>query len=283
MLTHPPSLHHNIQQKGIAMSIFTYNEIPLNEITSDDIEKYYGFIYLTLDTKHNKIYIGQRRFNTINSWYDYMGSGVIIRRIIKNRGKSQLRRFILKLCTSDEIDSDEIYFIKKYNSMDREIGYNLCEGGNTTNGLKLKPTQVDVIRVRTTKLWKTPKYRELKIKQSKLMWEDVNCRNKIIKSMNESWTDERRYTHAKQVSDRYKDPEYKKKCSDEIKSRYQNKEFLKKVCKLIRCVDMDGNLIWEDYIGKKGLIELKLDPKSVYQCCNGKQKSHKGFNFSYIE
>lgn len=91
-----------------------------------------GFIYKTTCDVNGKIYIGKRYLDTANKKRTavYLGSGVNILRAIKKYGKEHFSREVLKICFSDsELNEQEIYFIEKFNSRDRNVGYNLAEGG----------------------------------------------------------------------------------------------------------------------------------------------------------
>ena len=95
--------------------------------------KYY-FIYKTIDTKNNKIYVGKHTTDNIDD--GYLGSGKIIKNKIKKYGKSYFRREILEHCTEHNINDREIYWIDKLNSMNENIGYNLSLGGTGGNNVK---------------------------------------------------------------------------------------------------------------------------------------------------
>ena len=120
-------------------------------------------IYKTIDIKTNLIYIGKDSKNDIN----YLGSGTIIQRVIKNRLKEYVENILddifeenkytftnsykkeyLHLLFKKEILEDGIYkleelkyreeyWIEYYNATDRTIGYNIIKesfgGDNFTN------------------------------------------------------------------------------------------------------------------------------------------------------
>lgn len=99
-----------------------------------------GYIYKTTDKKTNKIYIGKHKSNKFES-YNYIGSGLIISNI-KNKcieeGISLEERFLIELIdtaeTNEELNNKEIYYIDKFNSRNREIGYNIRKGGDCGPG-----------------------------------------------------------------------------------------------------------------------------------------------------
>ena len=64
-----------------------------------------------------------------------MGSGVYFSLAVKKYGRENFRRQILRLCYSDrELGVWEYVFIKKYNSQDKNIGYNIASGDVNENG-----------------------------------------------------------------------------------------------------------------------------------------------------
>lgn len=100
----------------------------------------YGYIYKTTDLSNGKIYIGQHKATKF-SGASYVGSGIIIRAIKDFCHRSgiaivdRLRTDIIEECNSaEELNDREIYWIKYFDSMNPQIGYNLYEGGlNTTD------------------------------------------------------------------------------------------------------------------------------------------------------
>ena len=81
-------------------------------------------IYKTLNLINGKIYIGQDTNNDPN----YYGSGLLLKKAIKKYGKKNFIKEILEYCDTKEIlDEREIYYIKKYDSIN--MGYNLSIGG----------------------------------------------------------------------------------------------------------------------------------------------------------
>jgi len=103
---------------------------------------YYGYIYLTLDQRNGKVYVGQKK-GKIKDSLNYFGSGVTIKQIINNQGIYFLKKIILGVCYSkEELDSAEeesIWLFKSYGSdgihHDNIYGYNLTPksfGGNIT-------------------------------------------------------------------------------------------------------------------------------------------------------
>lgn len=93
-------------------------------------QKYYGYIYLILDQKHNKLYIGQKK-GLVEKSHKYYGSSIIIKNIIKTRGHYFLKKYILGYCyTQEELNNCEKECIKFFNSYNPLYGYNRSEGGD---------------------------------------------------------------------------------------------------------------------------------------------------------
>ena len=110
--------------------------------------KIYGFIYKTTCLVNGKIYIGQ----TVR-WRDkfYLGSGTAICKAIKRYGKQNFKRKILRLCYSQrELDIWEMVMIKKYNSTDKSIGYNILPGTANEFG-SVNPASLPEVREKISK------------------------------------------------------------------------------------------------------------------------------------
>jgi len=105
-------------------------------------EKTYFYIYKTTNLANNKIYIGQRgSVKHPEKDVKYLGSGVVFNKAIKKHGKENFVKEIIEICEIDTLNEREIYWIKFFDSMDQTIGYNMCEGGNGTRGIKRSEEQ----------------------------------------------------------------------------------------------------------------------------------------------
>lgn len=126
------------------------------------------YIYATQNLINGKIYVGQSKRDIIES-ADYYGSGCIINAAIKKYGKNNFTKIILvKNIDSEEIMNKlEIYYIKLLDSRDRNIGYNIAEGGTggNTGGMKEETR----IRKSTVKENGLTEFQEWSIKAQKTM------------------------------------------------------------------------------------------------------------------
>jgi len=95
---------------------------------------YYGYVYVTLDQKHNLVYIGQKKGKPEKS-KNYFGSGKRINDIRKSRGTYFLKKTILGVCyTREELLECEYECKLFFNAFDKLYGYNYAKddcGGDT--------------------------------------------------------------------------------------------------------------------------------------------------------
>lgn len=83
-------------------------------------------IYKTTNLINGKIYIGQDSKNNSN----YYGSGLLLSKALKKYGKENFIKEILQICENkEELNQFEKNWIKYYNSTNKDIGYNMSEGG----------------------------------------------------------------------------------------------------------------------------------------------------------
>lgn len=84
-------------------------------------------VYLTIDLeKIGMFYVGQDSKNNP----DYLGSGKLISKEVKNRGKDKFKKIILCMCSSkSELNKMEKFWIEEVDCI-YPNGYNLTSGGN---------------------------------------------------------------------------------------------------------------------------------------------------------
>lgn len=99
------------------------------------------YVYKIINLINNKIYIGISRKNSINS-INYFGSGKAIKLAIKKYGKENFKKEIIEENINfkySDLQRLEKYYIKKLNSKENKIGYNISDGGDgnfgETNGM----------------------------------------------------------------------------------------------------------------------------------------------------
>ena len=86
------------------------------------------FIYKTTNLINGKIYVGQSKYNDPK----YLGSGIFLKEAIKKYGKENFSKQILEECKSSDVTNErEKFWIKNLNSKNRDIGYNVADGGSS--------------------------------------------------------------------------------------------------------------------------------------------------------
>jgi len=88
------------------------------------------YIYKTTNLINGKIYIGQSTRNKADT-LEYFGSGILIKYAIKKYGILNFSKEILydDIDSKKELDHTEKWAIKIYNSQNKDIGYNIANGG----------------------------------------------------------------------------------------------------------------------------------------------------------
>ena len=245
-----------------------------------------GYIYLITDTTNGMQYVGQHHYDKEELDSNYHGSGRIISRIYKKRPHT-LKEEYLKTCYSQyELDEWEKYFIFSFNTLSPN-GYNLEEGGKGG-----KPSEETKIKMSIASKGKHPT-EEVRKKMSE-SHKGKTCWNKGMK-MSEEHKRKLSESHKGQIppnKGKHHTEEARKKMSEshkgkpahnkgipmseEQKKKMRNDKRSKKVLQFT----LSGEFIreWPSVMecGRNG-----FDKSHVAACCNGKQKSHKGFIFKY--
>lgn len=100
-------------------------------------------IYKTTNLINGKIYIGKDTRNRSN----YFGSGKLLNLSIKKYGKENFKKEILETCiTEKKLNEREIYWISKFNSQDKTIGYNIADGGQGGDCMTNHPNKIEIYK-----------------------------------------------------------------------------------------------------------------------------------------
>lgn len=164
-------------------------------------------IYKTTNLLNGKIYIGKDKKNNKN----YLGSGVALKESIKKYGKNNFKKEIICFCNNiEELNEKEKYYIKFYNSQDKNIGYNITDGGDgnslSWNGPKLNDSHKKNI---SDGLKKSDKFKK--------MWEGDEHKKKLKESR----------TKSEKVKKIIESQEWKNKISESVKNSEKFKEAIK--------------------------------------------------------
>lgn len=107
------------------------------------MEEINGYIYLLIDKRNGKKYVGKHIGNDTN----YFTGGTIPKKIIKKYGKDIFDRLILEESINNPtlLNEKEIYYIKLHNTF--KDGYNLTEGGDGGGSWLKTKTNEEKIRI----------------------------------------------------------------------------------------------------------------------------------------
>jgi len=118
----------------------------------------YGIVYKTINLINGKEYVGQTK--KINN-YNYLGSGLHLKRAVKKEGKLNFKRTKLCECFSKkELDEAERFYIELYDTINN--GYNIASGGQ---GGAIPRSEKEKKRMRENNPAKRPEVRK-KISES---------------------------------------------------------------------------------------------------------------------
>lgn len=118
--------------------------IKTNEITS--------YVYCTLNTQNNKIYVGIHKTHSEEFAYDYLGSGSYFNRAILKHSSTMFIKCILVTCENidDALNYEKQIMSTEFTSyaLKSNLGYNLKAGGHgmwPTNVKRLTNGDVDIL------------------------------------------------------------------------------------------------------------------------------------------
>ena len=97
-------------------------------------------IYKIVNLINKKIYVGKDLYN--NS--DYLGSGLLIKKAINKYGEENFKKEIIEECSENNGHDREIYWIKRLNSTNRNVGYNISKGGKGGDNFTNNPRKEDI-------------------------------------------------------------------------------------------------------------------------------------------
>lgn len=180
-------------------------------------------IYKITNLINNKIYIGK----DTTSDSKYFGSGLLINRAFQKYSKENFTKEVIDETDNyDELSKKEIYWISKYESTNRDIGYNISPGGDGGDTLSNHP-DLDLIKEKISNNSKTKgkTYEEVFGHEKASIYKDKlsksNARYNLDKKYEELYSPDKSNRIKKLISDNSKKnwtDERKKKQSDNSKS-----------------------------------------------------------------
>lgn len=102
------------------------------QLESSLIESNIGFVYITINKKTGKAYIGKKHFD--RQWEQYLGSGKILKHSIKKHGEEAFYKIIVGFAkTEEQLDELEKLLIDVNIATTNDNFYNIAAGGHGGN------------------------------------------------------------------------------------------------------------------------------------------------------
>ena len=239
-----------VEIDGLKLNTYSYDYLKR-------IKNLYGFIYVTTNLINGKFYIGQKVFD--NRSKNYLGSGTVLKKAIKKYGKENFHRDIIDIAfNQSNLDYLEVFYINRFNSINKQTWYNLCQGGYKNAGANISQTK-KVVRYSLEgcpleiydSITNAAKKNGLGLNSIKGC-----CIGQQFKTIdNTTW--------------RYYGDEFNKFS----KPKKQNFEVLQ--------YDLKMNFIKEYRSTREAERETGIDHITIIRCCKGRQKTSGGFIWKY--
>ena len=225
-------------------------------------------IYCIENTITNQKYIGQS-INIKYRWRKHRSAlntnkhdNAYLQNSWNKYGQDNFKFYVLEMCDIDQLNEREIYYIEKFNTLDRNYGYNLKTGGQNCSSYcteEVKQRMSDSIK----QSYENSDLRQRRSEITKQYWEDPNNKARILNENNPMY--------GKHHTD-----ESKKKMSDTKKSKHiqpYNKNLTKVFCEELNVEYPNAT---------QAAKELKLDSSSILKTCRGEHHTCGGYHWHFI-
>lgn len=231
-----------------------------------EIEMYEGYIYKITNSINNKLYIGQTITTIQERWSNHKSDArtnhnhTVLYRAMNKYGIENFN--IIEICKVFNVDktelknilnSLEIYYIKLYNSTNRDFGYNITSGGNNVDHMMKKVKQYDLYG-NLIKIWDSMSEAADYYGTDRGLISSC-CSGKIKTCVGFIW--------------RYIDDKFNKYGDDYLPTRKINK------------FDTNGNLLKTYLSAKEASIDNNCSIIAIFRACEGKSLFACGFIWRY--
>lgn len=212
-------------------------------------------IYKITNLQNNKIYIGQS-LNIEQRWQRHLNSKdeSAIHLAIQKYGKENFSFSIIEECQPEELNQKEIYWIKELNSQ-LPYGYNMSPGGKGGAPRAVQCYNEDGKFIQ-----------EFSSITAAAEWANTPL-EKIVSCCREP--------------NRYFAGNFQWKYSDDTTAIISSRK--KRKSQIIYQFDLQGNLINQYNSITEAAQASHIDKSTICACCNGRQKTGGGYQWSYID
>ena len=171
-------------------------------------------------------------------------------------GEDAFDFYVLELCSKEDLDKREIYYINLYNTLDRDKGFNLKDGGQSG---KLSEESINKKSQTLKEIYNTTDLRERKRQSALKQWSDPKIKAKICGENNGMYGK----THSQEARD---------KISKAAMGRKSSRRNLSPVL----CVEL--NRIFECAAEAEKEFDMRLQ---ILEVCKGNRKTTGGYHWKF--
>lgn len=238
---------------------------------------------------NGKVYIGITRQEPSKRWKSGLGyEGSVFFNAIKRFGWENIEHEILfDGLTEEEACDKEIELIALYNSTDRNFGYNVAIGGNTTNNTPEANTKRSI---KAKEKWDDKEYRDATIEKMKGAKRTIVSRENISIAQKKRFEkQEERNAISKRQLGKKRTEEAKRKTSETLKAFYSNSENASRMAekhyeanrrthgRKVRCIETDK--IYDTIVDASK--DSGIERRYISAMCGHKRKRIGDFTWEY--
>lgn len=231
---------------------------------------------------NGKVYIGITCQNPEYRWgkgKHYQKQPLIFNAIMKY-GWDNIEHIILfEGLSKEEAETKEVELISLYDATNRNKGYNIENGGNSTG--KHSDKTRDKMSSGIKRAYENPEYKEKKIAEAKKSYAKPQYKKQLSERTKRLWQSEE--YRAKMISvhrGKILSNETKRKVSEARKGRFMGGENVN--ARAVKQLSKDGELIrvWDSAMSaSRG---TGTNNAKICECCRGKRKASGGFRWEYV-
>lgn len=176
-------------------------------------------IYKETNMINGKVYIG-RTLQTLEKRkykHEIAKDNLYFHQALRKYGKEN---FKWEIINEQDYDNEEFY-IQKYNSRDRNIGYNVAKGGSGGDTYSNHPNKEEILKKRSNSMkekWKDEEYSNKLLKIRKEFGQTAKFKKKVSQNSKKMWTEEKKKKHSEFMKEKWKNDTEFRKSQSKIRS-----------------------------------------------------------------